>query len=183
MGPVKDLAVDQAARTDESNEPLDISSMPKLDERDFQPLDSRYLLARLTLRGAAAAIVVLAGAVLLIVGQPLAAAVVVPVLAILGIETLLVTAAVRRMGFLVRERDLSLRGGLLSITEQTVPFNRVQHVQVDRGPLERVFGLASLSVNTAGGGLGRFRIRGLNMDLAEHLKAVVVERAALVDEE
>ena len=93
------------------------------------------------------------------------------------------TAAVRRMGFLVRERDLSLRGGLLSITEQTVPFNRVQHVQVDRGPLERVFGLASLSVNTAGGGLGRFRIRGLNMDLAEHLKAVVVERAALVDEE
>lgn len=157
--------------------------MPKLDERDFQPLDSRYLLARLALRGAVAGLVVLAGVAALIVLQPLAAAVVVPVLAILGIETLLMIAAVRRMGFLIRERDLSLRGGLLSITEQTVPFNRVQHVQVDRGPVERAFGLASLSVHSAGGVLGRVRIPGLGSELAEQLKSVVVERAALVDEE
>ncbi|WP_057882317.1 PH domain-containing protein [Tsuneonella troitsensis] len=40
--------------------------------------------------------------------------------------------------------------GLLFRSDTVVPFGRVQHIDVTQGPLERMFGLATLVVHTAG---------------------------------
>ncbi len=40
--------------------------------------------------------------------------------------------------------------GLWWRSDSMVPFGRVQHIDVDRGPLERYYGLATLTVHTAG---------------------------------
>lgn len=40
--------------------------------------------------------------------------------------------------------------GLLIRRDTVVPFGRVQHIDVERGPVERLFGLATLILRTAG---------------------------------
>jgi hypothetical protein len=40
--------------------------------------------------------------------------------------------------------------GLLFSSDTVVPFGRVQHIDLDQGPLERLYKLASLTVHTAG---------------------------------
>ena len=79
--------------------------------------------------------------------------------------------AVPRWGYVVRERDILYRSGVLWLSVKAVPFNRVQHTKIDSGPLDRRFGLANLSIFPAGA--GGHRIRGLGADTAERLRAFV----------
>ena len=83
--------------------------------------------------------------------------------------------AVPRRGYVVRERDLLYRAGVLWRSVQAFPFNRVQHTKLDSTPLDRRFGLASLSVFPAGAGTGH-RIRGLGQETAMRLRVYVSER-------
>ena len=85
-------------------------------------------------------------------------------------------ARYRRLGYLLRQHDISVRRGVLVVSVQTVPFGRVQNVRVDRGPLDRAVGLASLTVTSAGGSLA---VPGLPVEIAEALKETVVARAGL----
>ena len=56
---------------------------------------------------------------------------------------------------------LRVRRGVLWHTEVLVPRSRVQHLDVERGPLERQFGLATLVVHTAGSQTQALRQTGL----------------------
>ena len=82
--------------------------------------------------------------------------------------------AVPRQGYVVRERDILYKSGVLWLVVKAVPFNRVQHTRIDSGPLDRRFGLANLSIFPAGA--GGHRIRGLGADAAERLRAYVSAR-------
>ena len=84
-------------------------------------------------------------------------------------------ASVPRRGYVVREKDLLYKSGVLWRSVQAFPFNRVQHTKLDSAPLDRRFGLASLSVFPAGAGAGH-RIRGLGQETAERLRVYVSER-------
>ena len=83
--------------------------------------------------------------------------------------------AVPRRGYVVREKDLLYKSGVLWRSVKAFPFNRVQHTKLHSTPLDRRFGLASLSVFPAGGGLGN-RVRGLGRDTAERLRVYISER-------
>lgn len=82
--------------------------------------------------------------------------------------------AVPRLGYVVREKDILHRSGVLWRSVKAVPFNRVQHTGTDSGPLDRRFGLANLSVFPAGA--GGHKIRGLGADTAEELRVYVSAR-------
>lgn len=82
--------------------------------------------------------------------------------------------AVPRRGYVVREKDILYRSGVLWRSVKAVPFNRVQHTKIDSGLLDRRFGLANLSVFPAGA--GGHKIRGLGADTAERLRVYVSER-------
>ncbi len=53
-------------------------------------------------------------------------------------------------GYALGEERLRVVGGVMFHTDTVVPFGRVQHIDVDQGPLERAYHLATLTVHTAG---------------------------------
>lgn len=54
--------------------------------------------------------------------------------------------------YIVSDRSLRTREGLLRLHEKTITFANVQHVSIRQGPLQRILGLADLQIRTAGGG-------------------------------
>lgn len=54
--------------------------------------------------------------------------------------------------YLVTDRSLRIREGVVQVREQTMSFANVQNLSTEQGPLQRLFGIADLKVRTAGGG-------------------------------
>jgi membrane protein YdbS with pleckstrin-like domain len=71
---------------------------------------------------------------------------------------------------------LRVKRGLLWYTEVLVPRSRVQHLDIERGPLERQFTLATLVVHTAGTQTHALRLSGL-----DELDAVALRDALIPD--
>lgn len=70
---------------------------------------------------------------------------------------------------------LLLRYGLVFLEERAVPVQRMQHVDLLRGPIERLFGLATLVVFTAGNEGSAFRVPGLSLAQATELRERIVQ--------
>lgn len=70
---------------------------------------------------------------------------------------------------------LLLRYGILFVEERAVPVRRMQHVDLVRGPIERLFGLATLVVFTAGNEGSAFRVPGLRATTAQSLRDRILE--------
>lgn len=54
--------------------------------------------------------------------------------------------------YVVTDRSLRVRHGALIVKEQTISFANVQNIRVVQGPLQRLFRIWDLQVDTAGGG-------------------------------
>jgi len=80
-------------------------------------------------------------------------------------------------GFALREHDMAYRSGLYWRKTVMLAFNRVQHVEVSSGPLQRKFKLASLKFFTAGGVSVDLKIDGLTRDRAEQVRAYILARS------
>lgn len=66
----------------------------------------------------------------------------------------------RRTRWQLDARGLSVKRGLFWRKEVLVPRTRVQHLDLERGPIERRFGLATLVVHTAGTRMNALRQHG-----------------------
>jgi uncharacterized protein len=51
-----------------------------------------------------------------------------------------------------------------------VPFGRVQHIDVHQGPIDRFFGIATLTLHTAGSHNASVNLPGLGADLARTMR-------------
>ncbi len=78
--------------------------------------------------------------------------------------------AYARWRYRVDPELLRMRYGIFFHEERTIPINRLQHVDLSRGPIERLFGLATLVVFTAGNEGSAFRVPGLRVSVAEPLR-------------
>lgn len=56
--------------------------------------------------------------------------------------------------YLLSNRSLRIRRGIWIIHETTITFENIQNVHLQQGPVQRYFGFANLTVETAGGGGG-----------------------------
>src|SRR5262249_10823496 len=54
--------------------------------------------------------------------------------------------------YVMTGRSLRIRRGIWTIHETTITFENVQNVEVNQGPVQRLFGIADVRVDTAGGG-------------------------------
>ncbi|GAA0261874.1 PH domain-containing protein [Halobacterium noricense] len=85
----------------------------------------------------------------------------------------------RAWRFEVREDTLYIERGVLVNVRTAVPFVRVQHVDARRGPIERVLGLSSVVVYTAGSRGADVSIPGLVAeradDVQETLRRLAIE--------
>lgn len=79
----------------------------------------------------------------------------------------------RRTRWRLDGHALGLRRERLWTSDVRVPRARVQHLDVQRGPLQRRFGLATLVVHTAGSQHQALRIQGLAVDDAERLRELL----------
>ena len=91
------------------------------------------------------------------------------------IATLVIRQA-RVKGIALREHDVAFRKGLFWRNTVLLPYNRIQHVEVSNGPLQRRFGLASLKLFTAGGNAVDLNVAGLDRERAEEIRSFILDR-------
>jgi len=54
--------------------------------------------------------------------------------------------------YIITDRSLRVREGVLGIQEMTVTFANIQNISISQGPVQRLLAIADLRVDTAGGG-------------------------------
>lgn len=73
-------------------------------------------------------------------------------LAQLSVSFLMIVLDYEYRWYMVTDRSLRIREGLLKIQERTMTFSNIQNVSIRQGPLQRLFGISDVEVRTAGGG-------------------------------
>lgn len=144
--------------------------------RELKPqpawLSLKYLATLTRHLGSLIAIIVVGGASAMTNGRQsvwlavLAAAVAVFVFFILGFELVATRVDYELRHYLVGDRSLRVSHGALTHHEVTLSYANVQNIEVNQGPLERLFGIQSLVVSTAGGAEGPGQSEGHRVVLA-----------------
>ena len=80
----------------------------------------------------------------------------------------------QRLLYRVLENEIDVQKGFLFWHNVAVPFNRIQHTEVNQGPIERMFGLATLSIFTAGTVGSDLQLPGLTLENAHTIKDTLV---------
>lgn len=89
--------------------------------------------------------------------------------------------------YIVSDRSLRIREGIVSLQEKTLTFANIQNVEIRRNPLQRFLGIADVRVRTAGGGGGSSDGHGQvgesmheasfrGVDDPEKIRATILER-------
>ncbi|MCQ4085501.1 PH domain-containing protein [Saccharibacillus sp. JS10] len=84
-----------------------------------------------------------------------------------------------RLEFAVFEEEIEIRKGLFFMKETLIPMTKVQHVELENGPILRKYRLAELKIVTAA---TTHTIAGLKADEAEQLKRTIGELARRTEE-
>jgi membrane protein YdbS with pleckstrin-like domain len=90
--------------------------------------------------------------------------------AVLALGVVFAFALYRTWGYELRDDALELERGVVTRVETAVPFVRIQHVDTQRDPLDRLLGLSSVVVYTAGSRGADVTIPGLEPDRARDLR-------------
>lgn len=75
-----------------------------------------------------------------------------------------------RFEYRVGQREIRIDSGILSRRHRSIPFDRIQDVDITQGPVARLLGLAEVKFETGGGGAGPNSEEGV-------LHAITLERA------
>ncbi len=169
---------------DEDGEQPDMGTglSPRLDaagDADGQPLSQchpNYPKA-MRVKALIAALPPLIGAIIAEYATPLMPFVIVGPVALI-LAWLVVFLPHRRYaarGYAMSDDRLRVVRGVLFHSDTVVPFGRVQHIDVDRGPIERYYGLATLQLYTAGSHGDVVALPGLGhedaLDMREAIRA------------
>lgn len=144
----------------------------------FQPISPRFWIARQTVIGVIA-VPALVAAVIAAVGVHSSggAAIVAGVAGALVWMWVVERGRYRAWGYAERDEDLVVRRGLLFRRVSVVPYGRMQFIDVTAGPVDRLFGLATVQLHTAAAATDA-RIPGLRRSEADGLR----DRLAAVGE-
>lgn len=160
-----------------SNPQIDLSGLPAAEQLEMIPLEPAYKTVRYISAALIALVMIAIVWTVVLLESSLypwgyAVAMLITLLAIWMIVYNGISFAY--MKYAVREKDISFASGWLWKSMTTVPFNRVQHCDIRQGILDRRFGLAKLTIYTAGGQSTDLMIPGLLPDTAEKLKAFIL---------
>ena len=158
---------------------IDFKDLPQTELIEFEPLPKRYLnYRRLTF---SVLLLVLSAMWIgpLIAGEHIGVAISGAVwLSIALLIFLFEKKRYHQKGLALREHDISYKEGVFFQKTVTIPFNRIQHSEISRGPLERKFKLSTLKIFTAGGSQSDLSISGLDPDRAQELKDFIAKSVA-----
>lgn len=160
-----------------TNEPIDITALPKYEAVKLNALQPKYWNV----------ILLNISAIFLIIGIALAVIIyfveefhsitwlfgLVYVMC-LGFTFLLCKISFQKRGFAFREHDVIYRSGILATNTMIIPYNRVQHVALHEGFISRYFDLARVEIFTAGGDSSDVSIPGIKKEQAEDIKQLLM---------
>jgi membrane protein YdbS with pleckstrin-like domain len=92
-----------------------------------------------------------------------------------AVSAALVPRQVRSWGYAEREDDLLIKHGVMSKSLVVVPYGRMQYVDVQAGPVDRMFDLAKVQLHTASAGTDA-SIPGLPPEEASRLRDRLASR-------
>ncbi len=156
-------------------------NLPEIMTEDFNQLDKRYLkiifiriaIFALLLSGGFIAFLIFSDVIL----PGLILAAIISGIVILIVYNILISLlGFPKKGYLLREKDISYKSGIIFYKQISVTFNRIQHVEVSQGILGKLFGLSSVKIFTAGGSASDLSIPGLITADAQKLKAFISEK-------
>lgn len=78
-----------------------------------------------------------------------------------------------RFSYGVGSREIVIESGILSRNRRSIPFDRVQDVDIERGPLARLFGLAKVRIETGGSAKDEGVLDSVTLAEADRLRAVI----------
>lgn len=172
------------------NAPQPVSAQPvasqPVPEPQWVPAASRYLTVRFVHTISALALPILAGVALYCAGAffggpevlRIIGLAVIAVFGLWGLWWILTTPRrTRALGYALESNHLMARRGIVFRSMSSMPYGRIQYVDVDSGPLERMCGVARLTVRTAGTTTGTMVLFGIPLNVAEELRADLVRRA------
>lgn len=160
---------------DFSNQTISPDDLPSVEAVTFHPLENDYLLVeRISFFLGQAIIIAIAVPVFLLV-DPLqdakVLAIFIALFLCLSVLSFVSTGlSFKYSGYALRERDLLFKSGWLKRRIRIVVRSRIQHVSVQSGPIERKFGLSSVSIFTAGSSEADFTIKGIKEQTALGIK-------------
>ncbi len=170
-----------------TNPQIDLSQLPRVATLSYENLERNYLVASII---RTLIFFVIVGGVMLFLNLnpevelpryvPLAMAIGWP--SLLGFFLWLAWRGYQIEGFAVREKDLLHKKGVIFRKETAIPFKRVQHCEIQQGPIQRALNLSTLQIFTAGGSSSDLSISGLHPDTAQRLKVFLLQQTSMTND-
>jgi membrane protein YdbS with pleckstrin-like domain len=160
-----------------SFENIAVISFPELSENEFLSIEKKYLnviyINFFILFFASISIVFLVDFTNTINISAFSFWIYIALIIAFTIQFLILKIGFSKRKYLVRSKDISYKSGLFFMKTTTVPFHRIQHIEINQGPFSRFFNLAVLSVFTAGNSSDDIKIRGIKMTDASKIKEFI----------
>lgn len=93
--------------------------------------------------------------------------------AIAGVALFAYWLSWRRFRYGLGAHELVIESGIMTRNRRSIPFDRIQDVDIERGPLQRLFGLAKVRIETGGGAGEEGVIDSVSVAEADALRAAV----------
>lgn len=172
--------MDPIATPEFSNFEIDVAALPKYDEVELRPISKKYLIKLQV----GTFISLLFFAVGIFVGYRFMPPEFHNYLLAAAVFLFLIFAwsffnnfmYVKRSGFALREKDIIFQRGFLFEYTTVVPFNRIQHVSVERSFLDKMLNISTVKVFTAGGSGSDISIPGVKPAMATSVKEEISAR-------
>ncbi len=85
-------------------------------------------------------------------------------------------AGFNKRGYTIRTYDVIYKQGLIQQETTIIPLNRIQHIELNEGLLERYFKLAALQIFTASGQTGHLNIEGIPVEEAKSIRDLILHK-------
>lgn len=162
---------------DFSNNTIDTTQLPRFEEVALSPLHPSYIKIIWINIAIVFGLWAIGAAILMYFERNVAqywTPITISYIAVLLLTITIQVVSYRNRGFAFRAHDVIYRTGAIAVTTTIIPYSRVQHVALHEGWLSRTFGLAAVSIYTAGGVSSDIKIPGLEKEHAEAIKQLLV---------
>ncbi len=161
------------------NRPISLAELPRFNEVELSPVERVHAWIGLVLwLLVCTGLVGVAALVLQRQPEPPPAWLLPVVITLALAQCVRVFAYRLSLRFALRSHDMIFADGLFWRSQTIQPLCRVQHVEIERGPIEKRFNLATLKLFSAGSSMATFAIPGLVSEDAERLRAFVLDYTA-----
>lgn len=161
--------------TDFSNSVILPENLPDIEPAEFNPVDPKYLKVLYINHIFTGGIIVLSLLTFFLMLQQQ-----IPdwigwtsagLFVALMVYSLIITRlSFSKRGYLIREKDIAYQRGLIRYKLTSIPFNRIQHVELIQSLIAKRMGLATIKVYTAGSVSDDLEIPGLPLEVATRIR-------------